>query len=97
MSYSFNVRAANKAEAKAKVARQLAAVVETQPIHAADKDQAQAAAEAFIDLLHDDEGMEVNVVVNGSLGWRGQIDSPEFSSSNVSVSAYLAKPMPPAT
>jgi hypothetical protein len=67
MSYSFNVRAATKAEAIAKVAEELAAVVVAQPAHAADQHQAQLAADVFIQLLRDDDTLDVVVAVNGSL------------------------------
>lgn len=85
MSYSFSVRASSKAEAKDKIAAELDTVVTGQPVHAADRKAAQAAAEAFVDLLVDPvEGQLVNVSVSGSLGWRDP-DGKEFTSSNVSV------------
>lgn len=69
MSYSFYVRAATKAEAKEKVKEKLDEVVASQPVHEADRAQAQAAAEAFIDLLREDETQDVSVNVNGSSVW----------------------------
>jgi hypothetical protein len=71
MSYSFNLRAATKADAKARVAAELAKVVQGQPIHEADRAQAQAAADAFIDVLPDDPSQDVSVNMSGSVGWTG--------------------------
>lgn len=86
MSYSFTVRAATKAEAKRKVAEELAKVVELQPVHAEDRPEAQAAADGFIDLVREDETKELQISVNGSLGW----NEPEvFCSAGFSVSVYL--------
>lgn len=71
MSYSFNVIAGTKAEAKAKVAAKLAEVVAQQPIHALERDQAQATADAFIDLAPDRPEMDLSVSLHGSVGWSG--------------------------
>lgn len=91
MSYSFQIRAANKAEAKEKVALQLAAVVQQQVSHQVDVEQARAAANAFIDLVHDDESMDVSVSMNGSMGWRGTLgqEGCVFTSAGVGINAYL--------
>jgi hypothetical protein len=83
MSYSFQVRAALKAEALAKVAEELAKVVEGQPVHAADAPAAQVAAEAFVGLIVDDETKDVQVSVSGSL-WLNETGLQEAS---VQVSA----------
>lgn len=45
MSYSFSITAGSKSEAAKKVEEQLAAVVQGQPSHAADRRAAQNAAE----------------------------------------------------
>jgi hypothetical protein len=88
MSYSFSVKAATKAEAKQKVAEQFDVVVNGQPIHAADRDAAQAAANAFIDILGEPtEAEQVSVSVNGYVSWRGENN---FVGANVSVGASLA-------
>lgn len=65
MSYSLSVRGSDKADAKAKVAAAFDKMMEAQPAHAADRDQALAAAATFIDLLPDDAGMDVMVSLNG--------------------------------
>jgi hypothetical protein len=88
MSYSFNIKVTNKTEAKEKVAEEFAKVVKYQPVHAADKEHAEATVNAFIDLLDDDATMDVQVDVSGSVGWRGSDVNPSFTHANVSVSAY---------
>jgi hypothetical protein len=86
MSYSFTVRAANKAEAKEKVAAEMAKVVENQPVHAGDQEQAKAVAAAFIDLLPDDADKDVSISVHGSLGWNGSYPS-EYVITGASIGA----------
>lgn len=90
MSYSFSVRASTKAEAKQKVADKLAEVVTAQPTHKADIVQAQAAADAFIALLDDDESRDVTVAVNGWLSWSGTTEPQVFSGACVGVTASLS-------
>jgi altronate dehydratase len=66
MSYSFQVKAASKVEAAKKVEEQLDLVVQSQPVHAADRQAAQDAAHAFINLLAEPaEGQLVAVNVQG--------------------------------
>ena len=94
MSYSFSIRAANKAAAKAEVSKLLAQTVEVQKEHSHDRAQAEAAAHAFIDALVDDAAYEVAVSMHGSVGWRNLEDgSKEFTSASVGVSAYLVPPL----
>lgn len=95
MSYSFNFRSATKADAKTRLAAEFDRVVQSQPSHAVDRAQAQAAAEAFIGLLPDDEGRDVTVSVSGSVGgtWSGDLVDP-ISSVNVNVFASLAAKLP---
>lgn len=69
MSYSFNVKASSKIEAKAEVALSLSALAKSQPEHAVDVDSAAAAASAYIDLLQDDATAVVHVEVIGSI-WK---------------------------
>lgn len=90
MSYSFGFKAASKAEAKQKVAEELDKVVALQSVHAKDRDQAEATANAFIDVLDDDDSKDVSVSMNGSLSgnWFGN-DLTSFTGANVSVSACL--------
>ena len=65
MSYSFTVIAATRADAREKIKTKLAQVVASQPIHNADRDQAQAAADALIDILPDDASRDLVVSING--------------------------------
>jgi hypothetical protein len=91
MSYSFNVRGADKEAARAAVAAELDKVVAQQPIHEADRDQAAAAADAMLDLIPDPaEGEEVSVTVNGSLGWRGLLgEGHTITSATCNASASI--------
>lgn len=90
MSYSFGITAATKDEAGVKVEAELAKVVENQPSHAADRQAAQDAAEAFIDVLKEPaEGECINVSMCGSLGWT---DANNFTHASVNVSAYVRRP-----
>lgn len=88
MSYSFIVRAADKADALRQVAAELAKVEEAQPIHAVDRAQAEAAAAAFIALLPDDDTKGVQVNVHGSVSWTGT-DVSIIIGASVGVSASL--------
>ncbi|UDF33531.1 UNVERIFIED_ORG: hypothetical protein LHJ69_12950 [Shinella sp. XGS7] len=93
MSYSFNVRGATKALALAVLAAKLDEVVQQQPVHAADRQQAQAAAEAFVGLLPDDASKEVHINISGYVSgqWSGS-DLVQLSGASVSVSASLVTP-----
>ncbi len=91
MSYSFSVKAANKSEAKAKVAAELEKAAQAQSCHERDKHQAQAAADAFIDLLVEDESNDVYVSMSGSLtGIWTDGDVTTITGASVSVNAGLA-------
>jgi len=89
MSYSFSITAADKASAKSAVAKQLAQVVEQQPVHALDIDAALAAANAFIDLLPDDASQSVHVSMFGSVGILAPAQSAELRSAGVGVTVTL--------
>jgi hypothetical protein len=86
MSYSFTVRAANKAEAKNAVAAKLAEVVRHQSAHAVDQDKAHAAACAFIDALADDATRDIHVGMYGNVTTSGV----GVIGAGVNVSASLA-------
>lgn len=86
MSYSFSVRAASKAEALQKIAAELDKVVAAQAVHAKDRSQAMAAAEAFVGLVAEpSDSQEVSVSVNGSVGWTGEEMNITGASVGVSV------------
>ena len=91
MSYSFSVKAATKAEAKAAVEAEFDKVVASQPIHARDKAVALANASAVIDLLMDVPADKlVSVSVNGYVGWMvDQEGKQPLNSASVSAGASL--------
>lgn len=94
MSYSFIVRAADKADALRQVEAELAIVVASQPTHAHDQSQALAAAAAFIGVLPDDDTKNVQVNVHGSLGWVGTAEAPTIINASVGISAALTSREP---
>lgn len=97
MSYSFSVNSSSKDGAKAAVAAAFdEQVLKHQPIHARDKAAALANANAAIDLLADDEGMDVYVSCSGYLSWSGSGDLSEVTvqSTSISASASLARRQP---
>lgn len=93
MSYSFSVRAATKSDAVVRVAAELAKVVASQPIHAADQAQAQAVAETFILVVDEpSDGFELSISVSGWLQWRAAehaTSAGPFTGANVSVSVSI--------
>jgi hypothetical protein len=86
MSYSFNVKAATKAEAIAVVGEELDKVVQAQPIHERDRSAAAAAAEGIINALHDDPTRSLSVGVSGWISWS---EGDVVTQANVSVTASL--------
>jgi hypothetical protein len=89
MSYSFQVKGADKAAAIKAVSDELGKVVADQPVHAKDQTQAQAAAEAMIGVLADDATKDVHVSMSGSVSWHGD---EQISHAYVSVSAgYMTR------
>jgi hypothetical protein len=90
MSYSFGVRAATKAQAMEKVAIELDKVVAAQPIHSADRAQAQAAAAAFLGIIPNaNADQDFQVYVSGSVSWNGLLPDAVLTSAGVNVSAAL--------
>jgi hypothetical protein len=87
MSFSFSIRAANKADAKAKCAQEMAKAVAGQACHARDLQQQLAAQHAVIDLLTDDADKDVYVSASGSLAgqWTGT-DVHRIEGAHISVS-----------
>lgn len=88
MSYSFTVSAETKAEAKEMLAAEFDKVVDGQPIHAADRDAAQAAAEAFVDILSE-PGVDQQIIVNVH-GAVSSLVEGEFIGANVGIGTALA-------
>ena len=92
MSYSFSVRGATKADVINNAAAELDKVVASQPIHAADRAQAQAAAEAFLGIIPGkDDDQDFYLYVSGSVGWKGTLGAADqvLTSASVNVSASL--------
>jgi hypothetical protein len=85
MSYSFTIRAANKADLKTKADTELHHVQAQQPVHGRDRKQAYDAVCAFIDLLPDDKTKDYTVSVNGSISCSNE----DTSMASVSVSAAI--------
>lgn len=87
MSYSFQVIAANKQEAKNAVFTKLTEVVAGQPDHAADSEQAYTAACAFIDVVDDNPDKDVFCNVSGSLSWGGTVAAHVYTNAGINISA----------
>lgn len=97
MSYSVSARGLNKVAALAALAANFdATVLPNQPVHEHDKAAALAAAEAFANLLPDDDGKDVNIALSGYLSWQAGTDATGhvFSAASVSVSASLVARQP---
>lgn len=88
MSYSFNVKAADRSAAKSAVEAKFDEVISQQPIHARDRAAVLANASAVIDLLGDDDTKDVSVSCNGYVSWAsGGVDDANFNSTSVACSA----------
>lgn len=96
MSFSFSFTAPTKAQAKVRVAEEMAKVLTYCIEHAHDLRAAITVGHAYIDTLGDDPSMDIAVSMYGSLGyqWRESGDPTPLaiSSAGVTVSAgYTAK------
>lgn len=67
MSYSFSVRAANKAALGAAISDELNKVVAQQAVHKTDAAQALHAATSLLDLTFDDPARDLAASVSGSI------------------------------
>ena len=89
MSYSFNVLAATSVLATAAVATKLDQTVSEQPIHEADKSQAQAAVDSLLPLLREPaEGEQISVSVSGSVS-KYRAEDEGFNNLSLSVHASV--------
>jgi hypothetical protein len=87
MSYSFRVRAATKAAAKAEIEAEFDRVLEAQPVHQADLPAARAAAVAYVDVLAEPgDDQDVTVDVSGYVSWQAE---GQFTGSRVEVRAQI--------
>jgi len=90
MSYSFSAQGATKADAIAAAEARLKEVVNGQPIHAKDAEQALAGVAAFVQVLQDPTPEQmISISCYGSLGWQGSGDEQQITSANFNVSASL--------
>jgi hypothetical protein len=92
MSYSFNVIASNKADAKAAVAAKFDSVVSQQAIHARDRAAVLANAYAVIDMLADNDALDISVSCNGYVScqdWSALPSVAELTSASITASAGL--------
>lgn len=88
MSYSVSARGRDKAEILQDIRAKLDQVVLMQSIHAADIEQAKAAAEAFLGVhpgCQSDGDKDLVISVSGSVGWRGTFPDSTITSVNVNV------------
>lgn len=90
MSYSFGIKAANKAEALAEIEKKFDEVTASQPCHTKDKAAALANASTVLDLLKFQEGFSVNVNMSGSVSWL-QSNPDELHGASVQCYAHLEK------
>lgn len=92
MSYSFSLRAADKAAAKAAVSAKFDEVVAAQACHARDRAFVLAAADAAIDLVADDPDRDLSVAMSGSLSgtWEGS-DVTTVTGVSVTINAGLVQ------
>jgi len=85
MSFSFQVRAADKDALREAISVELDKVVAAQPVHAADKPLVAVVAGAYLDLIGYDESQDLVAHVNGSIT---VTDGKGVSQANVGVSVY---------
>jgi hypothetical protein len=93
MSYSFGIKAANKAAAKEAVAAKFDEIVVQQPMHARDYAAILANTNATIDLLADDDTKDIAVSCNGYLSWGGTgevSDASPIGTASISCTASNA-------
>lgn len=84
MSYSFSARGATREALMTAVAAELDKVVEAQPIHKADREQAYNAVEWFAHIVPETDGKDLSASVSGSVS--STEDAITAASVNVSVS-----------
>lgn len=88
MTYSFGIKAENKAAAKEAVAAKFdEAVVGSQPIHARDRAAVLTNAHAAIGLLADDDTKDVAVSCGGYVSWSGEGAESRLTSVSISCTA----------
>lgn len=91
MSYSFSARGATRESVIEVVAAELDKVVDAQPIHAADREQAAATVAAFLAIVPDaSDAEDYCVYVSGSISYTGGTGEPDIvRGASVNVGASL--------
>lgn len=93
MSFSFNVKAASKAELIEGAEEQLRTVVAAQPAHAHDQDAVAAMVAQYVALADEPaEGAQLNMNVAGSI-WFGHEGALGGVTASFQLS-YIAAPKP---
>jgi hypothetical protein len=89
MSYSFRLLAASKAEAKEQVVEQYDQAVNGQPVHEIDRDGAQTAVQAFIDMVAEPrDGYVLDVQVHGSVSTERNDHSTRCTGANLGIGVF---------
>jgi hypothetical protein len=87
MTYSFNIKADNKANAVDQVRARMRDLAAKQPVHNKDQLHVVATVKTFIDMLQDDDERDVQVSVNGSIF----VTESGVQQIAVSISTYLVQ------
>jgi hypothetical protein len=88
MSYSFNIKAPTKGDAKSAVLTKFDEIVEQQPVHARDRAAVLANAGSVIDLLADDDTKDIAVSCNGYVSWSsGGVAEAQFNTASIGCNA----------
>lgn len=96
MSYSFNVRAENRNDARHKVADKFDEVIKSQPIHARDREGLIKAVKGLVDIITIPEGLVLQISCNGSMQWNGKGDDTtqaDIVGASVAVQVECVKPL----
>lgn len=90
MSYSFQVKAATKKEAKAAVVAKFDEIISQQPIHERDRESVIYNANRAVDILSDNPNKDVQVSCHGYLTWSGVGSFEPQSEAEVSGCSIAA-------
>ena len=78
MSYSVGATRATKAELELAISSELSKVLEYQPVHKDDIDQAFNAVKSLLDLMQDDAARDLHCSVSGSI-WKKETGIEDIS------------------
>lgn len=88
MSYSIGARASTIGAVEIMITAKLDEVIKQQPIHAKDREQALAAVNSFLGIMTPDDSKDVQVSLNGSVTWFGDMSAENIVGAGVSVSVW---------